>query len=1349
MIKAVRTVKRCMQESNSKLNEPLPGTMGKNECDTNADTCCLGTNFTVLKLTPRCADVYPYDKSYNPLYNIPIVTGATAYDDDVSGQTFILVFNESLYYGTKLDHTLINPNQVRHYGIDLWDNPYDRSHELSIDINGGQVIIPLLFQGTKLVFNSRVPTSDELANCQHIEMTDSHQWNPEDIMLGKVKTKKVEAPKFMRHICATYTSPFVASDGTKDLYEYIDPSSDEAILHDINPTLIALKELATYHNTKDQYAGASEYEQLPARRTFTARGRHAKVTSEAIAELWCIGLRRARDTMGATTQYGTRSAVLPLSRRYKADRMYKVKTLDAKFATDTFYADVKSLNQNTCAQIYSNKVGFAVCYPMIDAKGDRIGRSLNDFVNDFGVPRHLTFDGATAQKGKYTLFMKTIRKYQIKDHMSSPRRPNENPAESAIREVKKRWYRIMLKKRVPRRLWDYGIVWVCETSNISVSMSRYAKGRTPLEVITGETPDISEYLDFGFYDWVVYRTNAGLGELSLGRWLGVSHKVGQLMSYWILAISGHVISCTNVQRLTNNERQTDEWKQQMQRYDNVINERLKIQDNNKNQKEYTESNQWNRLALDDDDPEFVAEFNRVIDDESIPDADNNVAGITEDSTPDAFDGYLNMEIGLPRGEDDKLQHAIVKRRKLNVDGDPVGTRHNNPLLDTREYEVEFIDGTTEVMSANIIAENLLSQVDQDGHRQMFLKEIVDHRMLDDAITKDNAYFVTNTGTHRRKQTTRGWELCVQWADGSTDWVKLKDLKHSYPLQLADYATNNNIADEAAFAWWVPYTKKKRKAIISKIKSKYWQRSHKYGIRVPKSVKEALEIDKEEGNNVWRNSIEEEMKKIKNAFKEYNGNVNDLVGYQQITTHMIFDIKLGENFRRKSRLVADGHKTDTPASVTYSSVVSRDSVRICLLLAALNDLDVQSGDIENAYLTAPCREKCWCRGGPEFGSDEGKVFIVTQALYGLKSSGAAFRSFLAETLDSMGFKSSLADPDVWLRAAVKPDGEEYYEYILVYVDDILCMSHKAIEAMQEIQKSFKLKKNKIEPPEIYLGARLEKKKLNGRYVWSMSSTDYVKAAINNLEETLKKKNKKLPNKCETPMTSNYSPELDGTPELDSDGVTRFQELIGILRWAIELGRVDILTEVSMLSTYQASPRQGHMEQLMHIFGYLRKKPKLTLYFDPMLPRIDPSMFNESNKQYFKDQYKDAQEEIPDNMPKPRGRQVHTTAFVDASHAANKVTRRSHTGFIIFVNRAPITWYSKRQNTVESSTFSSEFIALKTCMESVVSLRYKLRMFGIPFEGPTQVMCDNQGVVDNTSKIESKLNKKHNAIAYHAV
>ena len=144
-----------------------------------------------------------------------------------------------------------------------------------------------------------------------------------------------------------------------------------------------------------------------------------------------------------------------------------------------------------------------------------------------------------------------------------------------------------------------------------------------------------------------------------------------------------------------------------------------------------------------------------------------------------------------------------------------------------------------------------------------------------------------------------------------------------------------------------------------------------------------------------------------------------------------------------------------------------------------------------------------------------------------------------------------------------------------------------------------------------------------------------------------------------------------------------------------------------------------------------------------------MLFKDNAQEFRDHYRDAKEEMPARMPQPRGRAVTTTAFVDASHAANKVTRRSHTGYIIFMQRAPILWYSKRQNTVESSTFGSEFIALKACVEALQAFRFKLRMFGVPIDGPSKVLCDNESVVKNSRDFESTLNKKHNSIAYHLV
>ena len=101
----------------------------------------------------------------------------------------------------------------------------------------------------------------------------------------------------------------------------------------------------------------------------------------------------------------------------------------------------------------------------------------------------------------------------------------------------------MLKNKVTNRLWDYGLIWICGTGNLSVSSSRYASGRTPLEYITVETPDISEYLDFTFYNWVNYHTNAGLGELEIGRWLGVSHRVNQIIYYWLRTVSGIYIMC--------------------------------------------------------------------------------------------------------------------------------------------------------------------------------------------------------------------------------------------------------------------------------------------------------------------------------------------------------------------------------------------------------------------------------------------------------------------------------------------------------------------------------------------------------------------------------------------------------------------------------------------------------------------------------------------------------------------------------------------------------------------------------------------------------------------------------------
>ena len=121
----------------------------------------------------------------------------------------------------------------------------------------------------------------------------------------------------------------------------------------------------------------------------------------------------------------------------------------------------------------------------------------------------------------------------------------------------------------------------------------------------------------------------------------------------------------------------------------------------------------------------------------------------------------------------------------------------------------------------------------------------------------------------------------------------------------------------------------------------------------------------------------------------------------------------------------------------------------------------------------------------------------------------------------------------MQVAMKPDGERYYEYILVYVDDIIAISHKAKEVMEEITSTFKFKNDKIIPPDTYLGAKLKEKPINGKKCWTMTSVDYINAALKNINATLKDKRWKLPTKVTTPMVTDYSPELDGTPELDAE------------------------------------------------------------------------------------------------------------------------------------------------------------------------------------------------------------------------
>jgi len=670
------------------------------------------------------------------------------------------------------------------------------------------------------------------------------------------------------------------------------------------------------------------------------------------------------------------------------------------------------------------------------------------------------------------------------------------------------------------------------------------------------------------------------------------------------------------------------------------------------------------------------------------------------------------------------------------------------------YVVQLSDGREKEMTANVIAEKILEHCNDDGHTYSVLDSIIGHRCTQEALTKEQGWSVGKSNK-TRKPTTAGWELLVVWKDGSNRWIPLSELKNSCPIEVAEYARSQNIDDEAAFAWWVPHTLRKKEAIMAKVKSRYWRTSEKFGLKLPHSVEEALKIDTENRNSHWRDAIKKELLNVKIAFEIYRDRditpkmVREdsklLPGYQEIKYHFVFDIKM--DFTRKARLVAGGHTTETPSSITYSSVVSRDSMRIAFTMAQMLELDILSADIGNAYLNAPCREKIWVEAGPEFGESwKGCILLIKRALYGLKSSGAIWRNLLSSSMWALGFTSCIADPDVWLRPQIKPDGQEYYEYVLIYVDDIMCMSHKAKDIMLDISKLYKLKEPPAEP-KTYLGANFSKQVVNGRSVWCMTCDEYVRESIQKVRMMLYNDGNGYNLTTKThglPWKSGYKPEIDITPLLQDEMVSRYQNLLGMLRWIVELGRIDILQEVSKLSSYNAAPREGHLLALYRIYSYLNRFPKSKLFYDVGYMDLE-SIFEDKD---WSDFYPDAEEPIPDRAPSPRGPSVQTICFCDADHATNLATRRSHTGIVIYLMGVPIIWYSKRQNTIESSTFGSEFNALRIATDQIQAFRYKLRMMGIRVDEPTYVYVDNRSV-SQCNIPEGQLQKKHNQVCYHRV
>jgi len=651
------------------------------------------------------------------------------------------------------------------------------------------------------------------------------------------------------------------------------------------------------------------------------------INAEKLAKNWRIGLEAAKRTVEATTQLAVRDfSHTTGGRRLKPYAwMLRYPRLEVPTYTDTFFAKTKSLRGNTCCQIYATSFHFVRVFPM--ARKKDAPDTLDDFFKQVGVPSVMIPDNAGELTSKE--FKRKCRKVQCKVHPIEPYTPNANLAESVIRELKRMFRHTMSSTGAPEVLWDYCMEWCALVRSHTALNIHELNGQVPATRMTGDTVDISFLAEFGFYDWVWFITPQGDARLEetgtnsdsmsrkqLGRYLGPSINVGDAMCGSVFTHKATTLERTSIFPLSVEDLNSDVVKKTKQVFMNVLTEKLK--DRVKALAEgkppvspeilEAQSEPWN----DDEIPELVP-YEEHHPNELGWDLPQDKPPLPEIAEADDYNlnTYVSAKVKLPRDGHTFATGRVVRRARDEF-GELIGKSNDSPLLDSSVYEVEFEDGTVERYTANIIAEHIYSQIDNDGYSREVLDEIIDHKMDSTALPPDVA---------SKAETTKGWWLLLRLKDQSTQWHKLKDLKESNPVEVAQYAVRNNLQDEPAFKWWVPYILRKTKRILKAMKKRYFRTHQKFGIELPKTIERALEIDRETGTTFWADAIKKEMGTVmKDCFQFLEHGVKPPPGHSFIGVHMVFDVKQG-SLQRKARLVADGNRTEVTDVPTYASVVS--------------------------------------------------------------------------------------------------------------------------------------------------------------------------------------------------------------------------------------------------------------------------------------------------------------------------------------------------------------------------------------------------------------------------------------------
>jgi len=332
------------------------------------------------------------------------------------------------------------------------------------------------------------------------------------------------------------------------------------------------------------------------------------------------------------------------------------------------------------------------------------------------------------------------------------------------------------------------------------------------------------------------------------------------------------------------------------------------------------------------------------------------------------------------------------------------------------------------------------------------------------------------------------------------------------------------------------------------------------------------------------------------------------------------------------------------------------VRLLAFIGELNGLKILLTDIGNAYLETHTKEKVYIIAGPEFGDREGHVLIISKALYGLHSSGLRWSERLADVLREMGYFPSKTEKDIWMR-----DKGDHYEYIAVYVDDLMFASKDPETIVKTLMEKYQFKLKGTGPTEFHLGCDFFR---DEEGVLCYAPKKYIEKILENYRRIYGT----WPKPATSPLITGDHPELDTSELLDEDNQKIYQSLIGALQWVIQIGRFDIQTAVMTLSRFRAMPRQGHLDRVKRIHGYLSKMRHATIKIRTDAP--DHSNIPVKLCDWECSCCADAKEEIPMDAPKPKGKPATVTSHFDANLCHDLISGKSVTGCLHLLNKTPV-------------------------------------------------------------------------------